>query len=451
MLIFQISKRFGTELVRLRLSVIIMLGLPAFMAFMFFFAFSSSGLGEAQTYTIGVINDDKGINSDLSDYLKAARASGFDIGINDSTLDNGFAADFIEILNTTNYPTEDNEENVKIFHALLIENDSIGRKKVESREIDGLITFGDTYSNATLSAINQAYKVENGSFIDDPPFYTGPAFPKDYNGSIDIIGDENYANYMISKAILTSFISSFLEQIKSFNYQGGNLNYNIQSLSVEEYTPFDTMMPGILVFAVISQAGIIGAFLVNEFNENKTIMRIKLSLIHPLEYILGVTLLMFVVTLFQVIILLGFSMIFLGFKPVGNILQGIIIILLTTFFTAALSFFIASFFKSSDAAGQSSGFLMTPIAFMSGAFMDVPAITIFQASFPTPSGLMRDFGLWDLVPTTHTVNALRSILLYNFELNDVLAEIIWLVVPSIILLLLGIILFTKQRLMGDIV
>jgi len=94
---------------------------------------------------------------------------------------------------------------------------------------------------------------------------------------------------------------------------------------------------------------------------------------------------------------------------------------------------------------------MTPIAFMSGAFMEVPAIILFQASFPTPSGLMRDFGLWDLVPTTHTVNALRSILLYNFELNDVLAEIIWLVVPSIILLLLGIILFTKQRLMGDIV
>lgn len=210
-------------------------------------------------------------------------------------------------------------------------------------------------------------------------------------------------------------------------------------------------MPGILVFAVITQAGMIGAFLVNEFNENKTIIRIKLSLIHPLEYILGVTLLLFVVTLFQVIILLGFSMIFLGFKPIGNMLQGIIIILLTTFFTAALGFFIASFFKSSDAAGQSSGFLMTPIAFMSGAFMEVPAITIFQASFPTPSGLMRDFGLWDLVPTTHTVNALRSILLYNFELSDVLADIFWLVVPSIILLLLGIIVYTKKRLMGDII
>lgn len=446
MLIFHISKRFATEIVRIRISAAIMLGMPAFMAFMFFFAFASTGLGEAQTYTIGVINEDSGIHTDLADYLK-----GFDMGINDSTLDHGFAADFIEILNTTDYPSEANEQKISIFDVLSIENESIGRGKVKSRELDGLLIMGESYSNTTLSAINQAYMVENGEFIDDQDYYTGPAFPKEYNTTIDIIGDENYVNYQITKAILTSFISSFVEQLQSFNYQGGNLNFDIHSLNVEDYSIFDTIMPGILIFAVLTQAGMIGAFLVSEFAENKTISRIKLSLIKPHEYILGVTLLMFGITFLQVVILLGFSMIFLNFHPSGDILQAIVVLILSSIFITALGFLISSIFNSSDTAGMSVGFLTTPLAFMSGSFMEVPPITLIPAVFPTPSGLLRDFVLWDLLPITHAVNALRSILLYNFTLVDVFVDIIFLTIPSLLFLIFGIVFYTKKRLMGDIV
>lgn len=449
-MIYHIAKRFGTEMYRLRISSLIMIAMPAFMGFMFFFAFNSAGLGEAHTYHIAVINDDTGIADDLSDYLKLAKSLGFDIGIDDNILDDGFAVDFIDILNTTYYPTDDGSSETRIFSVTEIENVSIGKKMVESRTIDGLVIFSRNYSNATLSAINQASKIETGFFIDEPGYYSGPSFPRVDNASIQTIGDENFANFLVVKAVLNSFVTAFEESLHSFNYQGGNLNIAITSIIVTEYTIFDTIMPGILIFAILTQAGMLAAFLVSEFAETKTIMRIKLSLIKPYEYVLGVSAIMIVITFLQVIILLGFSMLVLGFNPEGDIIQGIIVVMLTSIFVTALGFLLAGIFKSSDTAGQSSGFLMTPIAFMAGGFMDVPPITLIESIIPTPSGYTRNLLLWDFMPVTHSVNALKSILLYNFTLMDVIVDLMMLVIPSTCFLIFSILFYTNRRFKGDI-
>jgi ABC-2 type transport system permease protein len=126
------------------------------------------------------------------------------------------------------------------------------------------------------------------------------------------------------------------------------------------------------------------------------------------------------------------------------------VLFLTTIFTTGLGLVLAGIFTSSDTAGQSSGFLMTPIAFMSGAFMEVPTITLLPGIIPTASGVARDFILWDIIPTTHTVNALRSILLYEFTIAEVWAEIMLLIIPSIFLLIFGMIFYNKRRFSGDV-
>ena len=146
LMVYYISKRFATEMYRLKISFLIMLAMPAFMGFMFFFAFSSSGLGEAYTYNIGVINEDSGVAADLADYIKILKTFTDEIPINDSTLDNGFAYDFINILNNTYYPDEENTSKLKIFHVTEIENYTIGKKMVESRNIDGLVIFNGNFS-----------------------------------------------------------------------------------------------------------------------------------------------------------------------------------------------------------------------------------------------------------------------------------------------------------------
>ncbi|MHA1972295.1 MAG: hypothetical protein ACTSW1_04845, partial [Candidatus Hodarchaeales archaeon] len=108
MLSLEITKRSLKELYRLKISFVIMLGMPLFMTFMFWFAFNSSGMSLTQTYTIGVLNNDSGVGDELAEYMIELNSNPyFDMGFENKTLQNGFAQEFIEILTTINYTSED--------------------------------------------------------------------------------------------------------------------------------------------------------------------------------------------------------------------------------------------------------------------------------------------------------------------------------------------------------
>ncbi|MFX0207679.1 MAG: ABC transporter permease [Candidatus Hodarchaeota archaeon] len=455
MLIFDIAIRFLKEVFRLKISLVVLLAMPAFMGFMFAFAFGASGLGETETYTIGIINNDDGIGKDLANYLRSDTILLNNLPFNETTIDNGFAADFIDILNTSTYQTDVEKSEKRIFNILEYYNQETGQQAVEERQIDALIIFPEDYSNTTLSAFNNAFYFQNNIYIHNlsyPPTwsYDGPPFPINENSEIIIIGDEGYSRYQITKIILDIIFSTFAEQIKALSYSGGNYDFILEPITLEEYSIFDTIFPGILVFSVLMQAGMLSAFLVAEFAETKTIARVRLSLIKPYEYIVGVTIYSFVMSIAQLSILMVFAIVALDFNPAGNVIEAMIVLMLTTVFTTALGFLLAGVFKSSDTAGQSAGFLMTPLAFMSGAFIEAPTITILPGIFPTASGLTRDFILWDFLPSTHAVNALRSILLYEFSIIDVWADVLFITLPSLVLLIFSMIFYTKRRFRGDI-
>lgn len=454
MLILDIAIRFLREVLRLKITIAVLLGMPAFMGFMFAFAFGASGLGEAETYTIGIINNDDGIGDELANYLSSDSALLSNLPFNESTINYGFATDLINILNTSNYQTSEGKSERRIFIVLEYDDQEIGQKAVEDRQLDALIIFPENYSNTTLSAFNSAFYFQNNIYIHNlsfPPWsYTGPPFPIDENSEINVIGDEGYSRYQVAKIILDNIFTIFNEEIKALNYSGGNLEFNLEPITVKNYSLFDMIFPGILVFAALTQAGMLAAFLVGEFSETKTIARVRLSLIKPYEYIAGVTLYAFLISVIQLSILMVFAIVALGFNPAGNIIEAMIVLLFTTLFTTAFGFLLAGVFESSDTAGQSAGFLMTPLAFMSGAFMETPTITILPKVFPTASGLPRDFILWDILPSTHAVNALRSILLYEFSIIDVWADILFIIIPSLVLLAFSMIFYTKRRFMGDI-
>jgi ABC-2 type transport system permease protein len=205
-----------------------------------------------------------------------------------------------------------------------------------------------------------------------------------------------------------------------------------------------------IIFGILTQAGIVSAFLASELQTpNRTISRLRLSLIQPWEYIIGASSLQLLISPFQIAVLIGMSVI-LGFQPEGDLFQGFVICWLTTLFTLGLTFVTAAVFTSPDAAGMAIGFGVTPLAFASGAFMDVPKITLIPNFFPTATGALRDFTIWDLLPSTHAISALRSILLYNFSILEVLAEVVLLTILSVLLLIFSIVVYSKRRFTGDI-
>lgn len=449
-----VTHRMWREMKRNFFTFIMLVFLPGFMIFVFFFGFSGVKTAGAVTYTIAVINNDNGIAEEIKEVLSYDTGT----GLTKETIEKGFAADLIQLMNTTTYP---GENEVPIFNVQLVEIEEDARKLVKDREIDGFIIFPDEFSNATLAAVNNAFYIQEKLYIQDfinktmyemsggLVYYTGPPFPSSANATLEIIGDKGYLNYKIVEIIVTLFINEYAESISSLNYPV-EVSIDIDGIDVRDYSVFDVIVPGMIIFGVLTQAGIISAYLANELQTpNRTISRLRLSLIQPWEYIAGAGVLQLIISPIQIAVLIGMSVI-LGFQPEGDILLGFVICWLTTFFALGITFVAGAIFSSPDAAGQSIGFGVTPMAFASGAFMDVPKITLLPKIFPTATGALRDFTLWDLLPSTHAINALRSVLLYDFSITDVLADIIAIVVLSAILLVFSIILYAKRRFTGDI-
>ncbi|MFX0123967.1 MAG: ABC transporter permease, partial [Candidatus Hodarchaeota archaeon] len=279
--------------------------------------------------------------------------------------------------------------------------------------------------------------------------YMGPPFPTTDNATVEIVGDNGFINYQIVEMIVTLFIGEYAKEVSSLNYPV-QITIDPETINVRDYSVFDAIVPGMIVFGILTQAGIVSAFLTSELQTpNRTISRLRLSLIQPWEYIIGASALQLMISPFQIAVLMGMSFI-LGFHPEGDFLQGFVICWLTTLFTLGLTFVAAAIFKSPDAAGMAVGFGVTPLAFASGAFMDVPKITLIPNVFPTATGALRDFTIWDLLPSTHAISALRSILLYNFSIMDVIVEIILLTILSVLLLAFSIAAYSKRRFTGDI-
>ena len=151
--------------------------------------------------------------------------------------------------------------------------------------------------------------------------------------------------------------------------------------------------------------------------------RILLAPSSASSYILGSILIQIPVMIGQTIILFLSSLI-LGFNPQGDLLLAFFIALSIFPFCLFLVFISTAFLSNEDVVGNVLGFGAPFLAFMSGAFIEVPKFILIPQIFPTASGYPRDFQLWDLLPITHTVNALRQVLLYDFDFYLVMPDIL---------------------------
>ncbi|MFX0124838.1 MAG: ABC transporter permease, partial [Candidatus Hodarchaeota archaeon] len=204
-----VTQRLWREMKRNHFTLIMLLLLPGFMIFVFFFAFSNVRTAGATTYHIVVINNDRGLAEEIKQVLSYNTN---DTGLTEETIENGFAADLIRLMNTSTYPGED---YLPIFNVQLEEQEIEAKKLIESREIDGLVIFPEEFSNATMAAVNNAFYIQNRIYIHElinkSMFeasrgflqYTGPPFPTTDNATVEIVGDNGFINYQIVEMIVT--------------------------------------------------------------------------------------------------------------------------------------------------------------------------------------------------------------------------------------------------------
>ena len=447
-----IAHRMGIQLLRSKWTVPYLILFPIFFIGLYWVGFSTSTVGESQTFLLGVINHDDGLSDDLKSLFRNETIMGnssFTQYHASDVIDKGFGSEFIDILANLTYSNSTNAP--RIFNITQFKKESDAENALFTRDLDILIILNPQFSNATLTILNTYWKNTYGFYLHEmiqSYFPATPDVPTNVNDTIRIRGDESYLNYKLAKSLITIVIHEYQDLTTAFKERGGSVSFRMNKeyyVNIPKYSLFELSIPGLIAFGIIVKPSLISLFFCMEFRPNNTTFdRIRLAPSSASAYILGSILIQVPVMIGQTLILFLASLI-LGFNPDGNLLLGFLIALTIFPFSLFLLYICTAFLSNEDVVGSVLGFGAPFLAFMSGAFIEVPKIILYPQIFPAASGYPRDFLLWDLLPLTHTVNALRQVLLYDFNFHLVMPDILMSLFLSTVYLIFSVILFSYLR------
>jgi ABC-2 type transport system permease protein len=109
----------------------------------------------------------------------------------------------------------------------------------------------------------------------------------------------------------------------------------------------------------------------------------------------------------------------------------------------SVALIIASFTTNERQAASVSAMFSMPLGFLAGAFIPLPRQVIVEYGGHT-------YQLYDLLPWTWAIAALRSVLTYGSGLSaDVALDMIWLVALTAMLFVLGVAIYATTRLRAE--
>lgn len=196
---------------------------------------------------------------------------------------------------------------------------------------------------------------------------------------------------------------------------------------------FDFLTPGMVVFALLMLAVGVAASLTREADKG-TLTRIKLSTISSFELLLGFLVMWTVVGMVQVVLLFGTGIV-LGFEWQGGapgllIASGIASI--AGLASVSLGLIIASFARTEGQAGSLTTLITVPMAFVIGSFMQVGTEAFSK-----------------FLPWGQAVHCLRAILNAGAPVSLIAPNILWMVLETAILFVLGVFVYSRNRLRAE--
>ncbi|MCP4724831.1 MAG: ABC transporter permease [bacterium] len=254
------------------------------------------------------------------------------------------------------------------------------------------------------------------------------------SATAEIVGDLTDMKYMFC-AILTN------ELIQDYIYESLGtarpLRVTETALGVSgEIDEFDMYMPGIFILSIIMIMFTAMIAFVAEV-ETKTMIRLRLSKITVFEYLCGVSVVQIMIGFLSVFLTLLTAM-SLGFDFKGGIGLFLLIALLTSISIIAFSLLAAAFMKTVNEVLIIGNFPLFLFMFFTGAM------------FPTEGTEMFTIGgysitIQGLMSPTHSVIALRKVMVMNMGFMDILPEMTALLTITIIYFVAGIWLFDRRH------
>lgn len=391
---------------------------------MMIFGFAFGGMGEANTpHNIAIVNYDQGtLNS----------SSGATIN---------YGNDLITSLQDQTYENS----TVKLFN-ITTTTDSDAENLLKQRTVDAEVIIPSGFSDSVAALANYTTLSATGQ--------TSLSNSNNNTSTIIITGDTGYMGFGVAEGLLVGFLGQYQEHVVTSvkNEIAGTpgaepvkfINTSVESYpGTSSFTQFDFLAPGMIVFAILLLATTVAAILTREV-ESGTLLRLKMSKMRSFDLLFGGLIPWSMIAGAQVVILLVVAII-LGLHWQGSansIIIAIFIGIIGGIASIALAMIIASFAKNDRQAANLGTLIVVPMSFLTGAFFQLPQVMV------TLFG--QTFSIYSLLPWTHTLTALRSVLVYGTGLNSmVIYEIEMSAVLAAILFAIGVVLFSKTRLQAE--
>jgi ABC-2 type transport system permease protein len=414
-----IAKKDFKELIRDRRGLAMILLFPMFFMLVFGFAFGGMGQNN-QPNMIAVVNYDTG-----------ATLPGTGEQVN-------FGNNLTKVLEDSTYSDSD----VNLFNVTKT-TETDADQKLKTRDVDAELIIPPNFSQSVVALITST--IQQQTTLNPSPNVTS---------SIIIRGDTSYVGFGVSQGILTGVMGQYQDKLMSEirNAVTGSpgveadtyLQTKVESIpGTGSFTTFDFMAPGMIVFAILLLTTTVAATLTREV-EKGTLARLKLSKMTSFDLLFGGLIPWSLIAAAQVIILLTVAVL-IGFHWQGGLytlLLAILVGIIGGVASISLGMIIAAFARNDRQAANLGTLISVPTSFLVGAFFPLPQVVI--ANF-----WGQPFQVYDLLPWTHILNALRSTLTFGGGWDTIVYQVGWAMLLTMILFIIGVGLFSKNRLRAE--
>jgi len=290
---------------------------------------------------------------------------------------------------------------------------------------------------------------------------TGNALPKNVTlpkasnvtSVLSVQGDSGYTNFLYAQGLITTTFDQYKNDVAakavanaasggSYRPLADYIPIEMQPIAgTQSFSPFDYMVPGLIIIAILLQVSLVSASLVRDI-ERGTLDRLKLSVVRAFDLLFGTFLAWTLVTIAQVPMLIAVAT-GLGYNYSGSTLSSLelalVIGVIAGMASIALALLIASFAQNEMQALELGAMIVLPVAFLGGAFFPLPPQVIEFGGMT--------FSVYDVLPWTHAISALRSVLTYGTGLSaDIVVQITWLIVLTAIMFVVAVVCYSRVRL-----
>ncbi|MHA2251130.1 MAG: ABC transporter permease [Candidatus Kariarchaeaceae archaeon] len=398
------------------------LAFPLIFIGVFGVAFQYSAPG-TETIPIGIIHADQGIpdNAIVLDqngtYLSGT-------AISDK---------FVELLGDITF--EDNK--TKVFDTKIYKpnEESKAIDAVNKRDILALLYINEDFSQGFMALIRASMGSINTDEINNWQGYP----QADFQTNITLKGDQSLQSFAIATSVIQNVVDTFFNL--GMQDLSGNELYIEASIDSESLTAFDYVLPGLVIFALLNTLGVVAQVALRDVNTG-LLERLRISNIQSWEYAGAIIIGQLIVSIIQIPIMFFAGSLF-GFDADGNITIAYIFAILISLSMTGIGLIIAGLVKNEEAAGSLSAMVSTPMAFLASVFFIVPNPVIIESGSILGE---NSLGVFDLLPPTSAIEALRLVLLTGKPLSDVWYQFALLSILTIFYLLCGILVYSKKHL-----